>query len=227
MDRTEETRDVTIERGTVREKRIPEGGFWWQYKVESITRDGLKSLWMEAAVFWEHMTMPETGGTANKGFDVGTNVYYFMFGDGRGVILDRIVNTAADYTSKMKLWVDFMNTVKEQHQTIINMLSGIGEYLSGMQTNLYTKIDNTKSALSGEISGAKTSIEGKVGDAQSALSGEISGAQSAIEGKIGDVQTAVAGDVSGAQSAIESAIGSAKGELNGQLTAIYDIVSQL
>lgn len=73
MDKSEATGLVGLERGRIREVR--EDGDGWVYKVESYTRDGILTRWIEA-VGGEEMAQ-------------GTDVFYFMFADGRGLILGR------------------------------------------------------------------------------------------------------------------------------------------
>lgn len=73
MDKSEATGLVGLERGRIREVREDGGG--WVYKVESYTRDGILTRWIEA-VGGEEMAQ-------------GTDVFYFMFADGRGLILGR------------------------------------------------------------------------------------------------------------------------------------------
>lgn len=211
MDKTEKTKPVVIERGTVTEKRIPTGGFWWQYKVTSLTRDGLKSRWMEAAVFWEHMTVDEMGGTANQGFAIGTNVYYFMFGDGRGVILDRIINTAEDYTTKIKLWVDFMNEVKEQHRQILAKLDGLDTSLA----NAVTEVKN-------HVTSAKTEIKTQVTDSEAAIKTKVADSETAVKDKVASSETAIKNHVTNAKDALDSKLTSIK-RLEDE---IYIIVSE-
>ena len=47
------------------------------YKVESYTRDGIVSRWIEAV---------------QGEYQIGDNVYFFMFDDGRGMILGRMID---------------------------------------------------------------------------------------------------------------------------------------
>ena len=83
-DKTELTGGVFIERGKITEKR-QQGN--WQYKVESMTRKGIKTRWMESvSAYCNECECPEHG-PGKYQYNVGDEVYYFMFGDGRGMIL--------------------------------------------------------------------------------------------------------------------------------------------
>lgn len=83
-DKTEKTGGVFIERGKISEKRQRAN---WQYKVESATRRGVVSRWMEAVSAYcnEYTETEENNGKYE--YNVGDEVYYFMFGDGRGMII--------------------------------------------------------------------------------------------------------------------------------------------
>lgn len=63
---------VGFERGKVCEKK--NGPL---YKVESYTRDGIVSRWIEAV---------------QGEYQIGDNVYFFMFDDGRGMILGGMID---------------------------------------------------------------------------------------------------------------------------------------
>ena len=189
MDKTEKTREVAIERGTVVEKQIAAGGYWYQYRVESLTRKGVKSRWMESVDLWEHVQL--SNGDGGDGYPIGTEVDYAMFADGRGVILNRMEATKADYDKRVKGWTDFMQEVREAHQTIINKLD----------------------ALSTQLTNAQTSIEGKVASAQSSIEGKVADAQSSIEGKVGETKT----QVTTSEGVITGAVEAAKNEILGAL----------
>jgi len=70
VDKSEKTCGAAFDRGKVIEKRIRDRQ---QYKMESYNRKGVQSRWMEAV--------------GNADYLVGDEVYYFMFPDGRGMVL--------------------------------------------------------------------------------------------------------------------------------------------
>ena len=87
MDRMEGSGAVFIERGKICEKKA-DARAGYVYKVESSTRGGILSRWMEAVSacaneYREEMPM-------RYEYAVGDEVNFFMFGDGRGMILGRI-----------------------------------------------------------------------------------------------------------------------------------------
>ena len=93
MDKSEMTGTVGFERGTICEKKPDTLPGRYLYKVESITRDGLVSRWMEAvnACVNEHRDEGENDGSEIKyEYFTGDLVNYFMFPDGRGMILGKI-----------------------------------------------------------------------------------------------------------------------------------------
>ena len=78
-----------IERGSICEKKA-DAQAGYVYKVTSSTRDGIKSRWMEAV---SACVSEYTGGPPQRDrfeYAVGDEVNYFMFADGRGMILGRI-----------------------------------------------------------------------------------------------------------------------------------------
>lgn len=84
MDKTEKTGGVFIERGKIVEKRKAGN---WQYKVESATRKGVKSVWMEAVGAYCNEYTDAEHEEGKYEYSVGNEVYYFQFTDGRGMIL--------------------------------------------------------------------------------------------------------------------------------------------
>ena len=88
MDKTEKTGGISIERGKIAEKRKKDN---FQYKVESATRKGVKSRWMEATTAYCNEYTDGEHGNGKYEFNVGDEVYYFMFADGRGMILGVIL----------------------------------------------------------------------------------------------------------------------------------------
>jgi len=90
MDSTESTGLVGLERGKIREKKADSLPNRYVYKVESLTRDGVVSRWMESvnANINEYRGDPPAERKAE--YQVGDPVYYFMFADGRGMVLGRI-----------------------------------------------------------------------------------------------------------------------------------------
>ena len=78
-----------IERGSICEKK-PDARAGYMYKVTSSTRDGVKSRWMEAVSACVSEYKGEPPALDRFEYQVGDEVNYFMFGDGRGMILGRI-----------------------------------------------------------------------------------------------------------------------------------------
>ena len=187
MENTERTMPVAFERGIVKEKRIAEGGYWWQYRVESLTRSGIRSLWMDCVDPWEHIK-PE--GDDNEGFAIGTKVNYFQFGDGRGMILGKIERVRADYDAMTRLITD-VNTLKEQHETIIGKLDDLAEALATAKASIEGKVDAAKTSVEGKVSDAKTSIEGKVADAKTDIEGKVADAKAQVVTSQGVITGAV------------------------------------
>ena len=90
MDKSESTSVVGFERGEICDKKPDSKPKRYLYKVKSSTRDGLISRWMEptSAYVNEHQDA-ETGEDKNE-YYVGDLVNYFMFPDGRGMILGKV-----------------------------------------------------------------------------------------------------------------------------------------
>ena len=89
MEKNETTPGVTIERGKIVEKSGR------NYKVESYTRSGVTTRWIEAMNEYvnEYRSDPpyEEAAYENKyAYNQGDEVYYFMFPDGRGMILGKM-----------------------------------------------------------------------------------------------------------------------------------------
>lgn len=90
MEMSDATGRVGFERGTICEKKKDTLPYRWLYKVKSSTRDNIKSRWMEsinAAVYecWTEMPAEE-----KYQYEIGEDVYYFMFPDGRGMVLGKV-----------------------------------------------------------------------------------------------------------------------------------------
>ena len=88
MDKMEKTGGVSIERGEITEKRKVDQ---WQYKVESMTRKGVGTRWMEAVSAYCNEYTEAEQESGKKEYQVGDEVYYFMFADGRGMILGKML----------------------------------------------------------------------------------------------------------------------------------------
>lgn len=90
MDNNEYTGMVGFERGTIREKKPDTLPNRYVYKVESLTRNGVQSRWMESinAYVNEYRGDPPEENKAE--FEVGDPVYYFMFSDGRGMVIGKV-----------------------------------------------------------------------------------------------------------------------------------------
>ncbi|MBQ9252242.1 MAG: hypothetical protein IJ188_06380 [Clostridia bacterium] len=80
-----------FEEGTISAKKPDTKPKRFLYKVKSATRDGIESRWMEAPVnnINEHRDH-DTEEEIKTEYEVGENVYYFMFPDGRGMIIGKI-----------------------------------------------------------------------------------------------------------------------------------------
>lgn len=89
MDRMEGSGAVFIERGSIYEKK-EDARAGYVYKVKSSTRDGIISRWMEAVSACVSEYKGEPPELDRFEYQVGDEVNYFMFGDGRGMILGRI-----------------------------------------------------------------------------------------------------------------------------------------
>ena len=90
MDTSESTATVGFERGTIKEKKADSLPNRYVYKVESATRGGVKSRWMESvnATINEYRGDPPQEAKAQ--YNVGDLVYFFMFSDGRGMVLGKV-----------------------------------------------------------------------------------------------------------------------------------------
>lgn len=73
MDKCEQTGGAAFDRGRVTGKRSRTN---LQYRMESYTRKGVKTRWMESV--------------GDTEYGVGDEVYFFMFPDGRGMVLGRM-----------------------------------------------------------------------------------------------------------------------------------------
>lgn len=89
VDMNEEPRAVSIERGIIREyKSDAQAGR--VYKVESCTRGGVKSRWMEAVNAYVKEYTGEPPARDKYAYGTGDLVNYFMFPDGRGMIIGKV-----------------------------------------------------------------------------------------------------------------------------------------
>lgn len=86
MDKEKETYGAAIERGKIAEKKAGP-----LYKVESYTRDGVKTRWMEAINQYVREYEGDPPQENKYEYAVGDEVYYFMFDDGRGMILGKMI----------------------------------------------------------------------------------------------------------------------------------------
>ena len=61
-----------------------------RYKVVSLDRPEVVSRWMRASSFFVNEREDEEGSVIRYSYAVGDPVFFFMFPDGRGLILGRI-----------------------------------------------------------------------------------------------------------------------------------------
>ena len=88
MDRSTSTGVVGIERGEIVEKKADtQAGYI--YKVRSFTRDGITSRWMEAVNAGVNEYKGEPPVRSKYQYSIGDEVNYFMFDDGRGMIVGK------------------------------------------------------------------------------------------------------------------------------------------
>ncbi|MBQ6960873.1 MAG: hypothetical protein IJP78_07860 [Clostridia bacterium] len=89
MDKMEMTPCVGIERGKICDKKAGPC-----YKVESYTRDGVKSRWMESVNKYVNEyqcdSIYDIAHEKKYEYEIGDEVYFFMFDDGRGMILGKM-----------------------------------------------------------------------------------------------------------------------------------------
>ena len=90
MDKSERTGVVGFERGEICAKKADSKPNRYIYKVKSYTRDGLISRWMEPVNAYVNEYQVEPPDEDKFEYDVGDLVNYFMFPDGRGMILGKI-----------------------------------------------------------------------------------------------------------------------------------------
>lgn len=93
MDKTEKTGGISVERGKITAKRLRA---CLQYKVESETRKGVDSRWMEAVSAYCNEYTDAKHNEGKFEYSVGEEVYYFMFADGRGMILGPMTRDTED-----------------------------------------------------------------------------------------------------------------------------------
>lgn len=89
MEESTRTGAVGIERGEICERRAASAGPGYVYRVKSLTREGIVSRWMEAASAYGDEHMAEETGEDKYAYALGDKVNYFMFPDGRGMILGK------------------------------------------------------------------------------------------------------------------------------------------
>lgn len=80
---------IGIECGTIAERKSDSGGKYL-YRVESATRDGVKTRWIESVNAYINEYKGEPPVTDKISYSTGDMVYYFMFPDGRGMIIGKI-----------------------------------------------------------------------------------------------------------------------------------------
>ena len=78
---------ISIERGVIRDKKADGATNAYLYKVESLARSGVLSRWMEAVNAYVNEYRGEPPEEIKAAYDVGDQVYYFMYPDRRGMIL--------------------------------------------------------------------------------------------------------------------------------------------
>lgn len=79
---------VGFERGKISQKKPGEAGA--VYKVVSATRDGMESRWMESLNAYVKEYSGDPPMVDKYEYAVGDLVYYFMFPDGRGMIVGKV-----------------------------------------------------------------------------------------------------------------------------------------
>jgi hypothetical protein len=90
MEKNTRTGAVSIERGEISERKADSLPNRYLYKVKSSTRDGVISRWMEAANAYVNEYKGEPAAEDKYAYAVGDKVNYFMFADGRGLILSKV-----------------------------------------------------------------------------------------------------------------------------------------
>ena len=89
MEKKETAKLIGIERGIISQKKSDASAVY-VYKVKSQTRDNIESRWMEAACAYTHEWKGEPPARDEYEYSVGDLVNYFMFPDGRGMILGKV-----------------------------------------------------------------------------------------------------------------------------------------
>ena len=77
-------RGVTVERGKIVEK----DGL--KYKVESFTRAGVKSRFLRSVSYYANEREGDPATDNKYEYAEGDEVYFFLFADGRGMILGKV-----------------------------------------------------------------------------------------------------------------------------------------
>lgn len=77
-----------FDRGVITDRREETN---WQYKVQSLTHGKTNSRWMEAVGAYcnEYTKADESAGKYT--YQINDEVYFFMFPDGRGMILGKML----------------------------------------------------------------------------------------------------------------------------------------
>lgn len=90
MDKSESTGVVGFERGEITEKKPDSLPNRYLYKVKSSTRGDIISRWMEPINAYVNEYTGEPPEEKKYEYFVGDPVNYFMFPDGRGMILGKV-----------------------------------------------------------------------------------------------------------------------------------------
>lgn len=89
MDKSENTAAVCLERGIISAVR-EDAAAGYVYRVKSLTRDDIESRWMEAVNACVNEYSGDPPQRDKYAYEAGDLVNYFMFGDGRGMIIGRV-----------------------------------------------------------------------------------------------------------------------------------------
>lgn len=84
----ETTAGAKFDRGVIKETRTQGTR---QYKVQSLTDKGVKSRWMEAVNTYCNEYTEDDGNDGKYTYAVNDEVYFFMFPDGRGMIMGKML----------------------------------------------------------------------------------------------------------------------------------------
>lgn len=89
-NKSESTGTVGFERGTISEKKPDTLPDRFLYKVQSSTREGVATRWMESVNAAAYEYRGSSSREEKYQYAVGDAVYYFMFPDGRGMVLGKV-----------------------------------------------------------------------------------------------------------------------------------------